>query len=84
MPTAALRHHLDSKLVTTRLGNEAGVPSVPNVLASRADYDGLLELAASAGLGTDLVVQLPWGDSGKTTFFVKDRASWDAAAATRR
>jgi biotin carboxylase len=55
------------------------VPSVPNVLGTAADYDGLLELAASAGLGTDLVVQLPWGDSGKTTFFVKDRESWDAA-----
>jgi biotin carboxylase len=79
VPTAALRHHLDSKLVTTRLGNEAGVPSVPNVLGIAADYDGLLELAGSAGLGTDLVVQLPWGDSGKTTFFVKDRESWDAA-----
>ena len=79
LPSAALRHHLDSKLVTTRLGNEAGVPSVPNVLGTAADYDGLLALAASAGLGTDLVVQLPWGDSGKTTFFVKDRESWDAA-----
>jgi biotin carboxylase len=38
LPPAALRHRLDSKLVTTRLGNEAGVPSVPNVLGSVADY----------------------------------------------
>ena len=29
-PSASLRHRLDSKIVTTQLGNEAGVPSVPN------------------------------------------------------
>jgi hypothetical protein len=80
LPSAALRHRMDSKLVTTRLGNEAGVPSVPNVLGTVADYAGLLELARSAGLGSDLVVQLPWGDSGKTTFFINDEQSWDAAA----
>jgi biotin carboxylase len=32
MPSAALRRRLDSKLETTRLADEAGVPSVPNVL----------------------------------------------------
>jgi hypothetical protein len=32
LPSAQLRHRIDSKLVTTRLGNEAGVPSAPNVL----------------------------------------------------
>jgi hypothetical protein len=80
LPSAELRHRMDSKLVTTRLGNEAGVPSVPNVLGSVPDYDGLLELARSAGLGDDLVVQLPWGDSGKTTFFINDKASWDKAS----
>jgi biotin carboxylase len=85
LPSAALRHRLDSKLVTTRLGNEAGVPSVPNVLGTVASgpgaYDDLLALAASAGLGTDLVVQLPWGDSGKTTFFIDSRGAWDRAVA---
>ena len=40
LPPAALRHRLDSKLVTTRLGNEAGVPSVPNVLGSVTHGDG--------------------------------------------
>ena len=80
LPSAELRRRMDSKLVTTRMGNEAGVPSVPNVLGSVADYDGLVELARSHGLGDDLVVQLPWGDSGKTTFFISDRAGWDAAA----
>jgi biotin carboxylase len=84
LPSAQLRHHVDSKLVTTRLGNEAGVPSVPNVLGSVDDYQDLLELARSHGLGEDLVVQLPWGDSGKTTFFIDDEESWDAAVAEHR
>ena len=57
------------------------MPSVPNVLGSVADYDELLELAAHGGLGDDLVVQLPWGDSGKTTFFITDRASLGRGAA---
>jgi biotin carboxylase len=81
LPPAELRHRMDSKLVTTRMGNEAGVPSVPNALGAVADYDGLLELAGTSGLGDDLVVQLPWGDSGKTTFFINSRDAWDAAAA---
>jgi biotin carboxylase len=76
-PPAALRHRLDSKIVTTELGNAAGVPSVPNVLGRARTYDELLELAASAGLGDDLVVQTPYGDSGQTTYFVESAAAWD-------
>jgi biotin carboxylase len=79
-PTAALREHLDSKIVTTRLGNEAGVPSVPNVLGRAASYDELLALASENELGEDLVVQTPYGDSGKTTFFIADRRDWDRHA----
>jgi biotin carboxylase len=80
-PPAELRHRLDSKIVTTQLGNDAGVPSVPNVLGRAASHTELLELAAAAGLGEDLVVQMPYGDSGKTTFFIKSQADWDKAAA---
>jgi biotin carboxylase len=80
-PPAELRHRLDSKIVTTQLGNDAGVPSVPNVLGRAASYQELLELAAGSGLGEDLVVQMPYGDSGKTTFFIKSRADWDKAVA---
>jgi biotin carboxylase len=80
-PPAELRHRLDSKIVTTQLGNDAGVPSVPNVLGRAASYQELLDLAAGAGLGDDLVVQMPYGDSGKTTFFIKSRADWDKAVA---
>ena len=71
LPPHKLRSHLDSKLVTTRLGNEAGVPSVPNVLTEVDSWDGPRpQVATQAGLGTDLVVQTAYGDSGKTTFFI--------------
>src|SRR3954453_12363544 len=55
-PSAALRDHLDSKIVTTLLGNEAGVPSVPNVLGRASSYEELFALATGGGLGDDLVV----------------------------
>jgi biotin carboxylase len=79
-PSAELRHRLDSKIVTTRLGNEAGVPSAPNTLGRAATYDELRTLADSAGLGDDLVVQTPYGDSGKTTFFIRGERDWDESA----
>ncbi len=75
-PQASLRHRLDSKIVTTRLGDEAGVPSVPNTLGRATTYPELLELSRSAGLGVDLVVQTPYGDSGQTTFFIADDEEW--------
>jgi biotin carboxylase len=76
-PPAALRKRLDSKIVTTQIGNDADVPSVPNVLGRATDHDQLSELAKGAGLGDDLVVQTPYGDSGRTTFFVKSAEDWD-------
>jgi biotin carboxylase len=81
-PSAALRHRVDSKTVTTRLGNEAGIPSAPNVLGRVTTYRELLDLARGGGLGEDLVVQSPYGDSGRTTFFIKTRRDWDKAAKT--
>src|SRR5690348_10476436 len=81
LPPDSLRRRLDSKIVTTQLGNEAGAPSVPNVLGHAGSYPALLALARGAGLGEDLVVQTPYGDSGKTTFFIKSEADWDDCAA---
>ena len=75
-PPAELRHRMDSKIETTRLGNEAGVPSVPNTMGRAASYREVLDLAASAGLGDDLVIQTPYGDSGQTTFFVASEDDW--------
>jgi biotin carboxylase len=80
-PSAELRHRLDSKIVTTQLGNEAGVPSAPNTLGRASSYEELMALAHAAGLGDDLVVQTPYGDSGKTTFFIRGQRDWDANAA---
>src|SRR3954466_16105961 len=39
-----------------------------------------MSLAGSAGLGDDLVVQTPYGDSGKTTFFIRGQRDWDKNA----
>ena len=80
LPSHELRERLDSKLVTTRLGNDVGVPSVPNILATVDSYDDLVRQTGEAGLGSDLVIQTPYGDSGKTTFFVDDETGWKTCA----
>jgi biotin carboxylase len=80
LPPDALRRRLDSKIVTTTLGNEAGAPSVPNVLVEVDSWDTLARVAAEAGLGADLVVQTSYGDSGKTTFFIASEADWASHA----
>ncbi|HEX8705508.1 MAG TPA: hypothetical protein VF815_42130 [Myxococcaceae bacterium] len=67
-PPAQLRHRLGSKVHTTQLGEQAGVPSVPHVLARVQSYEGLRQVAGV--LGPELVVQLPFGNSGKTTWFI--------------
>lgn len=80
MPPVKLRERLDSKIVTTQIGNDAGAQSVPNILTTVSGWDDLREQAAAAGLGDDLVVQLPYGDSGRTTFFVTSQADFDRVA----
>lgn len=80
LPSAELREHLDSKIVTTQLGNEVGVPSVPNVLTTVESWADVLAAAEKAGLGTDLVIQTAYGDSGKTTFFVSSEEEFDKVA----
>ena len=80
LPPDELRQRLDSKIVTTRLADEAGVPSVPNVIGRATSWEELRALGDSAGLGDDLVVQTPYGDSGKTTFFLRGERDWDAGA----
>jgi hypothetical protein len=77
-PPAELRHRMDSKIETTRLGDEAGVPSVPNTMGRANTYREALDLATAAGLGNDLVIQTPYGDSGQTTFFIASEDDWKA------
>jgi biotin carboxylase len=79
-PSAALRQRLGSKVVITRLGDSLGVLSVPHAIGRAASYDELLALAHSDRLGDDLVVEAPYGDSGKETFFVRGQRDWDQCA----
>ncbi len=70
-PAANLRTRCDDKIETVRIGNKAGVPSVPNALSEVRDYAHLQKICEEAGLGHDLVLQSAFGDSGHTTFFIK-------------
>ena len=70
-PKAKLRNRVDNKIETVRIGNKAGVPSVPNTLSEITNYEQLQQVSADAGLGDDLVLQSAFGDSGHTTFFIK-------------
>lgn len=69
-PKAELRTRADNKIETVRIGNKAGVPSVPNTLAEVTDYKQLCAVTDKAGIGRDLVLQSAFGDSGHTTFFI--------------
>ncbi|SIS41645.1 biotin carboxylase [Neptunomonas antarctica] len=81
LPPAELRSRIDSKIVTTQLANEAGVTSAPNIVDVEAStYEELRALAAENNLGEKLVVQTPYGDSGKTTFFISNQEDWDEVA----
>jgi D-alanine-D-alanine ligase-like ATP-grasp enzyme len=69
-PPAKLRQRCDNKMETVRIGNKAGVASVPNALEKVSGYANLMEIAERNGLGKDLVLQSAFGDSGHTTFFI--------------
>jgi len=78
-PPARLRKAVDDKINATRIGNRAGVKSVPNVLARVTTWDELAR--AARPLGSDLVVQTAFGDSGHTTFFIKGERDYRKHAA---
>ena len=80
LPSVALRNKLDSKIELTRLANEAGIDSAPNVLGKADSFEELMKIATEGKLGNDLVVQTPYGDSGRTTFFIKSETDWDKNA----
>ncbi|MEL6266260.1 MAG: biotin carboxylase [Pseudomonadota bacterium] len=75
-PKAKLRTRVDNKIETVRIGNKAGVPSVPNTLSVVKDWAHLVKVAEKAGLGGDLVLQSAFGDSGHTTFFIASEADF--------
>ncbi len=78
-PSASLRSSLDNKIETVRIGNRAGVPSVPNLLERVESYSHLCELCAE--LGNDLVLQTAFGDSGHTTYFISNEQEYNKHAA---
>jgi biotin carboxylase len=73
-PPADMRISMDNKVNTNRLAEKAGVPCVPNVLTPVKSYADLQEKAKD--LGSDLVIQTPFGDSGHTTFFISNEEQW--------
>jgi biotin carboxylase len=80
LPKFSLVHEIDSKIVTTEIGNQAGVHSVPNVLTKVSSYADLRQIASKAGLGERWVVQSSHGDSGKTTYFIASEADYQEFA----
>jgi hypothetical protein len=80
LPPNQLVREIDSKIITTEIGNQAGVRSVPNVLAKVSSFAELQRLAREADLGERWVVQTAFGDSGKTTFFIASEADYQAVA----
>jgi len=69
-PEAKLRNRCDNKMETVRIGDKAGVRSVPNALERVTSYAALMKIAEQGKLGRDLVIQTAFGDSGHTTFFI--------------
>jgi hypothetical protein len=77
LPSHEMVIDVDSKIVTTQLGNASGVPSVPNIMAKVDSYATLQKLAKAHDLGNAWVIQTAYGDSGKTTFFIANEADYD-------
>ncbi len=77
-PSATMRQFMDNKVNTNRIAEKAGVACVPYVLKNVKDYKDMRKV--SAHLGNDLVIQLPFGDSGHTTFFISNEADWNKHA----
>lgn len=75
LPPHHLRKYWDNKPNTNRLAKMAGVPCVPYILSPIADYAELRRMTSY--LGEDLVVQMPHGMSGATTFFISNEADFD-------
>ncbi len=73
-PKAKTRNKLDNKIATVRVGDKAGVYSVPNVLVEVTSYEDMRK--KSRKLGENLVIQSAYGDSGHTTFFISNERDW--------
>ena len=78
-PPAKMRTFMDNKVNTNRIAEKAGVPCVPYMLTKVKSYEHLTTLTKKK-LGTDLVIQTHFGDSGHTTFFISNKQEWEKYA----
>jgi hypothetical protein len=78
-PPARIRRKIENKCTGKRLAVQAGVKTVPHLIQKITSYDHLRE-ATTKYLGIDLVIQLPYGNSGLTTFFISNEADYDQYA----
>lgn len=78
--TVAERVRLDSKLLTTQWSEEAGLVNVPHVITQVASYAELIQAAADADLGRELVVQTDYGEAGAGTYFIRSEDDFAAAS----
>jgi biotin carboxylase len=78
-PSAKMRNFMDNKVNTNRIAEKAKVPCVPYILSKVKSYKHLI-LLSKKKLGTDLVIQTPFGDSGHTTFFISNEQEWEKYA----
>lgn len=69
-PPVDLREQLDSKMFTTELSEACGLRNVPHILTEATDAEDLMAQAQAAGLGSNLVVQLGYGEGGAGTYFI--------------
>ena len=75
-PSFDMRKQIDNKISGTSIAAKAGLPCIPYVEGTVSTYRELLELTSK--LGKDLVIQLPFGGGGATTFFVSDEDRWNS------
>jgi hypothetical protein len=73
-PPAKLRTSMDDKVNTNRIAEKAGVACVPYVLSKVDNFQHLQKV--SKYLGNKLVIQLPFGDSGHTTYFINNEEDY--------
>ncbi len=80
LPSSQLVREIDNKIITTEIGNSAGVRSVDNVLSKINNYRELMTISQEHNLSNQLVIQKPYGDSGKTTYFINNESDYNLYA----
>ena len=76
-PKASLRGRVDNKIETVRIGNKAGVPSVPNALAEINSYADLTRRQKRPVSARTSCCSRPSAIPGHTTFFIKNQKDYE-------